>query len=78
MLGPPGVGIQGNPGPPGVVLYVERPLFNIPGFVRIPVSDPGSFIAQAPSGAQQPQAGPTGPPGGTTVRIEMCISFNRY
>ena len=36
MLGPPGVGIQGNPGPPGLILFVEQPALNIPGFIQIP------------------------------------------
>ena len=70
MIGPPGQGIQGNPGPPGVVIYVEDPSVSVPGFFRLPLSNPGVAAPQSPTtGVQQP-AGPPGnvfilgPPGG--------------
>ena len=68
--GPPGQGIQGNPGPPGVVIYEEDPSVSVPGFFRLPLSNPGVATQSPPTGVQQP-AGPPGniftlgPPGGS-------------
>ena len=69
--GPPGQGIQGNPGPPGVVIYVEDPSVAVPGFFRLPLTNPGVAVSQSPpAGVPQP-AGPPGsvftlgPPGGS-------------